>query len=178
MDREIDINEYLPLYLREYKELKYINNVFNTELSFLTEETEIIFKNLFIITCTILGIERFESMLDIIPESDDTLESRRARILYRWMNGLPYTIKRLMEMLDNICGAGNYTIIKNYTSFEIYFVVMLTAPNQIKELRNMLYYTLPANLIWEVTNKITLESNGNIYTAGAVNKYYKINMST
>ena len=43
MDREIDINEYLPLYLREYKELKYINNVFNTELSFLTEETEIIF---------------------------------------------------------------------------------------------------------------------------------------
>lgn len=91
--KEINLIDWLPRYLQEYREIKEIMSTENPEIEYLYKEIDITMDNQFIHTCNEKGIERFEKLLKIIPNSDDNLPGRISRVLSRWNDSIPYTYK-------------------------------------------------------------------------------------
>ena len=92
----MEIESYFPSTVNETEEFKTIAKAENPLIADLWEDLSIILEEMFIMTMGIEGIERFEKMLDIKPESED-LEERRRTIIAVLMGEIPYTLPFLVE---------------------------------------------------------------------------------
>ena len=156
MIRDVELLKHLPLFVQEYREIRAIMNAENPEFQSAEDETEIIFNNQFIQSCNIKGIAKFESLMGITPEPDDTLQSRISRVLTRWNDTVPYTFIVLCQRLDLLCGKDNYEIVRNIDKYTMDITTHLELTGQAEELDYMLGYMIPANIAMTVNNKIYL----------------------
>ena len=99
MLRQADLLSYLPFFMQEYKEIAVALNAENPEFDLLLKDATDVLDNEYITTADEKGIKRFEKLLGILPEEDDTLESRRAKVLVLWFVSLPYTMRMLIKRL-------------------------------------------------------------------------------
>lgn len=166
MLRQVDLISYLPQFVQEYREIKHIMTAENPEIQTLEDETEIIKNNQFIISCDTVGIRRFEELLHIIPNPDDTLDARISRVLARWNDEIPYTYRGLIERLNTLCGEGNFTLLPNFNMYELELVVYLPLSGQAAELDYMLSYMIPANIHVISNNILHHEIQGNVFLGG------------
>lgn len=156
MIRDVELLKHLPLFIQEYREIRTIMNAENPEFQMAEDETEIIFNNQFIQSCNLKGIAKFESLMGIVPEPDDTLASRISRVLTRWNDTVPYTFIVLCQRLDTLCGEGNYEIERDINNYTMDITTHLELVGQTDELEYMLGYMIPANIAMTVNNKIYL----------------------
>jgi hypothetical protein len=156
MIRDVELLKHLPLFIQEYREIRTIMNAENPEFQTAEDETEIIFNNQFIQSCNLKGIAKFESLMGIVPEPDDTLTSRISRVLTRWNDTVPYTFIVLCQRLDTLCGEGNYEIKRDINNYTMDITTHLELVGQTDELEYMLGYMIPANIAMTVNNKIYL----------------------
>lgn len=156
MIRDVELLRHLPLFIQEYREIRAIMNAENPEIQSTENETEVIFNNQFIKSCNIKGIAKFESLMGILPEPDDTLESRISRVLTRWNDTVPYTFIVLCQKLDTLCGKNNYEIIRDINRYTMDITTHLELTGQAEELDYMLGYMIPVNIEMTVNNKIYL----------------------
>lgn len=156
MIRDVELLKHLPLFIQEYREIRTIMNAENSEFQMAEDETEIIFNNQFIQSCNLKGIAKFESLMGIVPEPDDTLASRISRVLTRWNDTVPYTFIVLCQRLDTLCGEGNYEIERDINNYTMDITTHLELVGQTDELEYMLGYMIPANIAMTVNNKIYL----------------------
>ena len=156
MIREVELLKHLPLFIQEYREIRTIMNAENPEIQSATDETENIFNNQFIQTCNLKGISKFENLMGITPEIDDTLESRISRVLTRWNDVVPYTFIVLCQKLDTLCGKNNYEIERDINQYTMNITTHLELPGQVDELDYIIDYMLPANIAITVENKMHL----------------------
>lgn len=166
MVREVNLISYLPEFIQEYREIKHIMNSEQPEIQKLEDETEIIKDNQFILTCDLNGITRFEKLLGITPLSDDTLESRKSRVISRWNDMIPYTYEVLRDKLNLICGEGNYLMIPNFNDYELEIMVSLPLCGQADELDYMLSYMVPANIDVIARNNMVRTMTGTVHGGG------------
>lgn len=164
MLRTIRLIKYLPLFVQEYEEFQKIMAAENPEFQLLADSSEDVKNDGFITTAGVNGVARFEEMLGITPNDYDTLEARRRRILARWNNQLPYTWRVLLEKLDALCGAGNYTA--TLTGYVLTLVTNLSLSSQIDELDRLLDTILPANIETNTTNELATSIDFHGYAAG------------
>ena len=176
--KEVDLISWLPKYLQEYKELIEIMNVENPEIDFLNDEIDTLLKNQFILTCDEKGISRFEKLLGITPSIDDDLQGRITRVLSRWNDSIPYTYKGLIQKLNILCGEGNYELNLINDEYRLELSVFLLFGSQIQELKHMLSYMIPANLV--VSLETVRKAYSNLYTGIGINrkKNLKLNIKT
>ena len=99
MIRDVDLVSYLPPFIAEFREINSTLTAENPEFKIVWEAADRVLKNEFIATADEYGISRFERILKIYPSTEDTLESRRARVQARWFASLPYTWRMLLEKL-------------------------------------------------------------------------------
>lgn len=156
MIRDVELLKHLPLFIQEYREIRAITNAENPEFQSTENETEVIFNNQFIKSCNIKGIAKFESLMGVVTEPDDTLESRISRVLTRWNDTVPYTFIVLCQKLDTLCGKNNYEIIRNIGKYTMDITTHLELTGQAEELDYMLGYMIPVNIAMTVNNKIYL----------------------
>lgn len=177
MIRNVNLISYLPLFIQDYKEIQAITDAENVEIQYLEDETEIIKNNQFITTCNEIGISRFEKLLSIIPDVDDTLQSRINRVLIRWNDTIPYTYRGLIERLNMLCGEGNFVVIPNFDKYELKVIAALPLNGQADELDYLLNYMIPANLVVTSKNELVHSLTGTVYTAGNVidKNYHTVN---
>lgn len=174
MIREVNLLSHLPEYVQEYQEIFEIMKTENPELQLSMDESEIIKNNLFILTCNETGIARFEKLLGIFPEDDDSLEARIARVLVRWNDGIPYTYRGLLRKLDAMCGQGNYEALPNWNDYELYLTTHFTLSGQVSELDRLLEKMIPANIAVICWNKLQHTIEGQVYmgaTTVTTNKF-------
>jgi len=171
MVREVDLISYLPPFMQEYLELKKTLQSEQIDIQALEDETEKVKNNQFMLTCDEDGISRFEEMLGLTSYSEDSLESRISRVITRWNDSLPYTIKSLAERLKTLCGEDGYMITPNFNDYELNIWVRLSMSGQVDELDYMLNYIIPVNLVVNVSNEMVHTVEGTVFTgAGAVKK--------
>ena len=156
MIRDVELLKNLPMFIQEYREIIAIMKSENPEIQFTEDETEIIFNNQFIQTCNLKGIAKFESLMGITPEPNDTLESRISRVLTRWNDTVPYTFIVLCQRLDTLCGKNNYEIERDIDKYKMNITTHLELPGQVDELDYMLDYMIPANIDLTSANKMLL----------------------
>lgn len=158
------IKDYWIEEIQKVKEFQVIGNIEDDEVFNLSEELRSLVDNQFIETATEKGIARREKILKIIPFADDTLESRRFKVLSRWNNSLPYTYNVLIQRLDQLCGKGGYTIELNHGEYTLKVKVELTAKRMEQEVNQMVRKMAPANLLVTVELRYNQHKNLRQYT--------------
>lgn len=172
MIRNVNLIEHLPLFIQEFKEIKNIMNTENPELQLVINESERVKNNQFVQTSDLVGVQRFEKLLNIRTLEDDNLQSRVSRIMNRWNDVVPYSVISLIEKLDALCGSGNYSIEENFNQYKLSLVVHLALSGQVDELEYMLAYMVPVNLEIFSSNELNYQATGTIYMAS---NYIKVN---
>ena len=106
------------------KEMKAIAAGEDPEFHLLYEKAWKWFANTFIFHTDLEGVERWESMLSIIPDPDESLSDRRREILFRVNNRLPYTERTLKPIYDMLYGKD--TVIPEVRENQYALVLNLT----------------------------------------------------
>ena len=141
---------YLPYVLRDYTEIQAILVGQQPELDQAWEAAETLLDNQFIVSAEGLGLSRWEKILGITPKGTDSLADRRFRILARWNEELPYTIRQLRAILETLCGSGNYTT-EMAGEYTLSVKVGLAAKNNFADVQAMLERVTPQNLVLSVS---------------------------
>lgn len=153
--RQVNLFNYLPLFMQEYQEMNVILKVENEELIKEWEEIERAFNNGFIFSADIYGISRFEKMMKIYPKSTESIEERQNKIYTKWNSALPYTWRWLENYLFNYFKGTTTKATPTLFNDEYRLNVKLTSKGYYKEYEYNLFENLrkliPANLILNMT---------------------------
>lgn len=159
MDRELI--EYLPEFMREYREIKIICDKEQQQIEKMWGQCERIWDNQFIVTADEETIKKWERMLNVSVGDTWTLKDRRNKILSIVAEQRPYTDESLRIMLESIFGEENYQM-EYVNPLELLVSVSFESRNEIVNVEKMLNRILPANLKWSVDifhNKYLLLKN-------------------
>lgn len=165
INRSRQLTEYLPLFMQQFKEVKEIMRVQDLEFERIASATEKVLNNAFIENCDEYGIKKYEDLLGIVISAEDTLETRKSRVLLRWNNEIPYTYRVLIAKLNSYCGVNNYSLQGDLTRYEVNICTHFRVPEQMKELENLLETILPMNIAFEIVNEVTVSDADNIYVS-------------
>lgn len=148
--RLIDLSEYAVPVTRDSDDMKEIYRIESVEIQILWDLIIKIFKEQYIYTADDYGLAQWESILDLYPDENDSIDTRRFSILVALLGQRPYTMIKLRELLDTLCGAGNYEIIEDFKNYNIHFKVSLGVKKQRDKVAMMLKDIIPMNLIFDV----------------------------
>lgn len=155
MDRKIELIQYLPPFIKEYREIQNIMSVENPEFQLVVNESEKIKNNQFIVSCDLSGIEKYEKLLDITPSTEDTLDSRKSRVLIRWNDSSSYTWKIFLQKMNSLCGT-NFKVFEDWKHYKLHIITHLNMYGQVQELNNVIEYMIPANIETNVKNELSV----------------------
>ena len=157
--REINLINYLPPFLQGYRELQAIMTAENPEFQAVSDEGQVVLDNTFIMYSDENGIARFEKMLGIYPLPTDTLESRQSRVLTRWNDVVPYTLKAFISKIAALQGNDNIQITFFGDQYKLQVVTHLEKHGQQDDLNYLFKTVLPCNLVVESINILDAQSN-------------------
>lgn len=168
MIREVELVSYLPPFLQGYKEMTAALEAEDVEFVLVWKAADRVLQNEFIESADEYGIARFEKIMKILPSSEDTLESRRARVQSRWFDMIPYTMKMLIKKLTTLCAGTNFTITKNYENYRIEIMTHLELFGQVEELELIVTEMIPCNMVTGLENQIICQPTGQAFIGGTV----------
>lgn len=153
MIRNVNLIDHLPPYIQKYREMQVIMNAENPDVQAVEDASEIVKNNMFVLHADEAGIERYERMLGLTPSKDDSLYKRQTRVLTYYANDTIYTLHDLIEYMDVICGAGNYTLELIPDKYTINIEVSPNDDDLTNTIASMLMNVLPANMVYKVVLK-------------------------
>lgn len=143
--------DYLPPFLAEYREYQQIMAIEQMEFDKILARIELLLENQFIATCDEEAVVRYERMYGIIPIAGSNLEERKFNLLAKLNSELPYTYKKLEEMLKNLCGENGFILNVDANQYLVQVKVEIEAKNNVTAVERMLQNTLPANMLYKVS---------------------------
>ena len=173
--RNVQVQRYYPNVLAPAEEFKTLAKLENEEFSAAWNAVWKWFLNTYVYEIDIDGAERWEEMLKIIPPQGASLEVRKKAILAKLNTLLPYTIRRLQEILDNRYGAG-LTKAKTTKAYELMVTIDNKVILQVNEMRILLRSIIPANLIIKVIQELSWP--GELYIGGQISLKERIYIKT
>lgn len=167
MIREVELAQYLPPYIKEYREPAEALKAEDPEFDLQWEASERVFRNRFILSADEAGMEQYETMLGIFPSSGDTLENRRMRVLARWNQQLPYTLRRLGETLQSLFGEEGYRIeASKLADYQIGITLINQDDPMVQTVKDMMAGWLPVSLVLYLQSCLAVRKETNL-TVGA-----------
>lgn len=143
--------DYYPPGLKKVLEYQLLCTTVQRSVDALLEEIQKVLDRQFIATSDEIGLRRYEKIYGITPKTTDTLEDRRFRILTKINETLPYTIPRLKQMMEALCGAGNYSVVLDADNYTLAVKVGLAAKKNFESVDEMLGRVVPANLVIDLS---------------------------
>lgn len=162
MSREINLIDYLPPFLQGYREMQAIMTAENPEFQAVSDEGQVVLDNTFILHCNEDGISKFEKVLEIYPLPNDTLESRQSRVLSKWNDVIPYTMKSFLSKLASLQGNNNIQITIYNDQYKIKVVTHLERQGQQDALAYLFKTIIPCNLVVESINELDCAAIGDM----------------
>lgn len=158
------VKRFRPAVNEENDDFTALYSVHAGEIETLYGRVRKITDNLFISTCDVDGVKRWEKFYDIKQNKDYTLEERKAIVLNKVLYRPPFTRQRLLEILETIWGKGNY-VYQLYPD-DYTLIVDINTMNPIiylqfsRQLRNV----VPANIYLILSIQYTYLYLGRNYT--------------
>lgn len=160
----MDLSNYLPdLYknILEFSELIKSENFLFNQLENKKNRT---INNIYIPTCDITTVKKYEALFGIYDTSNSDLEFRRQRVLNRLNMSIPFTLQGLKHKLNEILGKDyevnvdnqNYTlwVASKRLNKDIFTETYITLNKMVPA--NMIFITepiLPTNILFNETLK-------------------------
>ena len=158
--------DYLPPIMQNFTEIKQITKVEQTEVNSLDFEIGRVLDNAFIEDCDEYGIKKYEKLVGVTPTAQDTLESRKSRVLIHWNDFIPYSYRVLIRKLNIFCGVNNYDISGDLKNYELFISTHLSIVGQATELEKMLDKMLPVPIVFTLFNNLEYELIGHAHSHG------------
>lgn len=148
--RIVDLKSYLPPYLLDFAEMVVTLESQEPEFRLLWDEFTTTLNNAFVVTADLEGLERFESMLDIVPLDTDTIEDRKRRVLGLMAYGLPYTEKKLYETLASMCGENGFILNVDEDGYVVSIGMRLASRRLMDFVKDIAEKMIPVNMYLNV----------------------------
>ncbi len=175
-DLTIDLLSQLPPWYREILDYREICGTEQEEFDALAREINAVTDNFFLQTMRRGAIEMWESILQITPDpTKEDIAFRRFRVLNRLSSRPPYTMAFLSRKLDEIIGAGSWSVRMDYASYTLY--VESSAEDQVYggELAITIGKIKPAHIVFINTPLVKSGLAVSETIAGALTKWnYKL----
>ena len=165
MSREINLLEYLPLFLQGFRELQAIMTAENPEFQAVSDEGDVVLDNTFIMHCDEKGISRFEALMNIYPMPGDTLEARQNRVMTRWNDVIPYTMKAFLQKIITLQRNDNVIITVDGDNYKVTVVTHLEKQGQQDDLAYLFNTVVPCNMVVESINILDCIASGTLNSA-------------
>ncbi len=174
MENNVDLIACLPSFLAGYGEIKEILKAEEPEFSLLWDNTKRALYNQFITTADEKGIAGYERLLGLLPESSDSLEQRRARVMSKWLAKLPYTYKALIERLKALCG-DDFSLYCDFEKYILRLLVHFREYSSFLEVKKLFREMLPANIFYVAVNSVSASMDGRarLYSSVALSRKHK-----
>lgn len=151
------------------------------EIENLQGTTNKIINNLFISSCDLDGVKRWEKFFNIKQNKDYTLEERRGIVLNKVLYRPPFTRQRLTEILETIWGKGNYTYELYPDDYRLIVDIDTNDPVIYLQFSKQLRNIVPANIYLILSIQYTYLYLGRNYTYrrmedltyGELSQYYQ-----
>ena len=144
--RVVDIKEYLPPVVGETSEFTAIADAENPEFNYLWEKIYGLVDEYFVKSATEYGVSRMEEMLNIVPLTNETLEQRKDRLIWKLNLKIPYTMRFLKRLLASIVGENNYEV-EHDNDVQVLNVKIREGSRDMNQLRTDLEKLIPAHLV-------------------------------
>lgn len=156
--------EQLPTWFKPVLEYIELMQSFGVQLNTLNEQGQQIYNNQFIQTADLATIQTWERLFGITVRYGDTLEFRRARLIQKFSQIVPYTYWDLKDRLTALYGEDGYTLEVNSEECWIKIFVTSDRYGAIDLLYDLIWDVVPAHLRIYANQEVQnyLISNANV----------------
>ena len=176
MARRVKLENYFPSVLANAREFIDIAKTENPEFQKIRDLFYKWFLNTFVYDLDEDGASRWEDMLSIVPKVTDSLEQRRQRILAKLNSMLPYTHRRLVEMLNAIYGEGKTAVSIVYDKYAVYIDLTTSLKQYVRQIWIYLRTIVPVEMGIYFTH--TTQMDEFLYCGGIVSQTKCISIKT
>lgn len=173
MIRDVELMSYLPPLIAGYRENRAALEAEDPEFRLLWEAADRVRKNAFLATADEYGISRYEELLGILPSKGEPLEDRRARVLAKWMDHVPYRLGLLLKKMEALCRGQTFHVEMPDGEYGVKVSVDIEPGMEpiLTEVQQMLEGFLPLNLYFDLMGAVRRRRKAGLYIgiAGAVN---------
>ena len=143
------IIEYLPEYIAEYEEIKALTNAEQPIFDNAEKIIESILDNNYIIFADNTSLDRYERIMGIV--SDETSpEKRKTVLLSKLLSQIPFTFRKLEEIMSNTIGKDNFELDLQNDIYKILIKINNTKNIYLSAVNNIMKIILPANFIYNI----------------------------
>jgi hypothetical protein len=163
LEHLVSLENYVPTIYKGVKEIdaliKSEDYLFDILISIVNKE----YARMFIQTCDLAGVEKFEQVLEITANpAIESLEFRKERLITRCNSTLPYTTIWLKVYLNSVLGQHNYELNIDYKEDIIRLYGYLLDYSWSREATNVIQQIKPCNMIF-INIPTMIENVGLLY---------------
>ena len=148
------LKNYLPFIVREYDVYEALMAAEQPELSLAWDSYDLTFANQFIDTADNYGLSRWETMLQIVPQAGDTIESRRIKIKAKLNTIVPYTIRALIQKVDALADGEPYIVNIAEATYILHIITQWETNGKVDGLKDILERMVPVNIVIDSQNQV------------------------
>lgn len=141
------LQDYLPPILLKTYEFPLLCDTEQPEIDCLRDAADAVLDAQFISTAGGTAIARYEKIFGITPMDTDTLAERRFKVLAKINAQLPFSVRRLRQQLETLCGADGYKLELDGGKYTLTVKVALTAKRNQQAVEELLADIVPANMV-------------------------------
>ena len=148
---QIDVSpkQYFPHIYNDVPEIETLSTVEEGLFTAALEKIEILWRNGYLQSCDIDGIERYENILGIVADPTiETIEFRRSRLINRYAIMPTYTMPWLRTRLDELLGIGNWDAYVDFEKRELVVETLQSNTVWTHEVSVLVHQVKPANLVF------------------------------
>ena len=120
--------------------------------------------NQFISDLSLYGVKRWEKILNIVPSPTSSIETRKTDILSILLSQLPFTMKKLEEIMNSVVGKENYELNLQNKTYTLTVRLSDDGYTHLNAIKNTLEAVLPANLIYAFVSFIRKKAAASVYS--------------
>ena len=141
------LQDYLPPVLLKTYEFPLLCKTEQPEFDRLNTAVDEVLDAQFVSTASETAIARYEKIFGITPMDTDTLAERRFKVLAKINAQLPFSVRRLRQQLETLCGADGYKLELDGDRYTLTVKVALTAKRNQQAVEELLADIVPANMV-------------------------------
>lgn len=148
----------LPKIYRSIKDFIALMNAVEPTFDEIEDNISKVYRNFYIQTCDTTTLEKLEKLCGLKIDENQTLEIRRAIVLDIFISALPYTLVKLKEKLNTICGTGKWKLDIDYNNYLMKVELLKDNPISPDEAAVNFITMIPAHICYYFFKTIYIES--------------------
>ena len=173
-----DVIAYFPAHIEQMEEFQRIAGTYDKMLAAVWDDVGKIYDNNHFDSMDAEECARREEMLHITPTPLDTIDDRRRRIKGYYASNLPYTDKKMREVLAAMCGENGYELVIDKEHKTLFVGIKVNSTRMIDNAEELMRMMAPATMSVEAKILYNIYSRFRPYTHAQMAAFTHLQLRT